>query len=86
MPGRNGTGPMGQGSLTGRGLGNCNGVNATRTGIGRGLGLGRGFRRNFAVAQTTVKTEKDLLMEQKNLKNRLDGISKQLENLSKDDK
>ncbi len=42
MPGYDRTGPRGQGSLTGRGLGPC----------GRGLafrrGLGRGFGRSFA--------------------------------------
>mgnify|MGYP001589281555 CR=1 FL=1 len=35
MPARNGTGPMGQGARTGRGMGNCNptkpGVNYTST-------------------------------------------------------
>lgn len=46
MPGLNGTGPMGSGSMTGRGLGYC------QTGIARaprnsvfGCGFGRGNRR-----------------------------------------
>lgn len=39
MPGRDGTGPMGQGRLTGRGLGPCG------RGLGRGVGLRRGLRR-----------------------------------------
>jgi uncharacterized protein DUF5320 len=56
MPGLDGTGPMGQGSGTGRGLGQCNPANDTqneefkrpmggafRNGRGRGFG-GRGFR------------------------------------------
>lgn len=60
MPGLDGTGPMGQGSQTGRGLGNCNPTNNAneqqntqrpmggffRRGGGRGFG-GRGFRRNW---------------------------------------
>jgi len=37
MPGRDGTGPSGQGPLSGRGLGPC----------GRGLGFRRGFGRGF---------------------------------------
>jgi hypothetical protein len=46
MPNRDGTGPRGEGSLTGRGLGNCsNNSNAQRMGLGRGNGRGRGFCR-----------------------------------------
>lgn len=37
MPGMDRTGPLGQGPLTGRGLGLC----------GRGLGFGRGMGRGF---------------------------------------
>lgn len=42
MPRRDGTGPMGQGTMTGRGLGVCSGVNAPGCGPGFGRGLGRG--------------------------------------------
>jgi hypothetical protein len=61
MPNRDGTGPNGEGSKTGRQLGNCEGANPStvenrpRLGLGRrprredyprrGRGLGRGFRR-----------------------------------------
>ena len=46
MPGFDGTGPMGAGSMTGRGLGNCNPAGSRmRPGTGRGMGLG--FRRGF---------------------------------------
>ena len=41
MPGRDGTGPMGLGAMTGRGAGYCGGRGAAQ-GVGRGLG--RGFR------------------------------------------
>ena len=85
---RDGTGPMGAGSMTGRGLGSCTGANAVKYGAGLGLGLGlglacrRGFGRGFAVNQNSSKTQKELLQEQKDvLKNRLDVIDKQLENL-----
>ena len=92
MPRRDGTGPMGAGPMTGRGLGLCTGANAVKYGAGLGLGLGlglacrrgfgRGFGRGIAVNQNTSKTQKELLQEQKNvLKSRLDVIDKQLENL-----
>ena len=92
MPRRDGTGPMGAGPMTGRGLGLCTGANAVKYGAGLGLGLGlglacrrgfgRGFGRGFAVNQNSSKTQKELLQEQKDLlKNRLDVIDKQLENL-----
>lgn len=44
MPGRDGTGPNGQGSVTGRGMGNCDNNNANPkngAAVGKGLGLGR---------------------------------------------
>ena len=44
MPFRDGTGPAGQGSRTGRGAGNCAGTGGTGRFGGRGLGLGRGRR------------------------------------------
>lgn len=52
MPFRDGTGPTGNGSRTGRGAGNCAGQGGTGRFGGRGLGLdrggrGRGFGRGF---------------------------------------
>lgn len=41
MPRFDGTGPMGEGPLTGGGRGNCN------TGIGFNKGIGQGFSRGF---------------------------------------
>jgi hypothetical protein len=92
MPGRNGTGPMGAGSMTGRGLGACTGVNAVGYGYGRGMGYGRGlfcrrgygrgFGRGVSIYETSPKTQKELLDEQKRiLQDRLEYIDKQLENL-----
>ncbi len=43
MPQRNGTGPMGMGARSGRGLGMCTGVNAPALGQGTGRGFGGGF-------------------------------------------
>jgi len=53
MPGFNRTGPMGEGALTGRGLGRCNPKNENQDDNitqadfrrGRGFGRGRGLRR-----------------------------------------
>lgn len=92
MPRRDGTGPMGAGSMTGRGLGFCTGANAVKyvAGLGMGLGLGlarrrgfgRGFARGFVVNQTSSKTQKELLQEQKTmLQDQLEAINEQLENL-----
>ncbi|MFZ5596509.1 MAG: DUF5320 domain-containing protein [Bacillota bacterium] len=40
MPGFNGSGPRGNGAMTGRGLGYC--MNYVGNGMSRGIGLGRG--------------------------------------------
>lgn len=86
MPRRDGTGPIGTGSMTGRGFGLCTGNNAVRYRVGQGLGLRltcrHGFGRDFAVNRAFSKTEKELLQEQKDiLQNRLEDIDNQLENL-----
>jgi len=47
MPRRDGTGPLGMGAMTGRGLGVCTGVNAPIYGGWFGGGCGRGFGRGF---------------------------------------
>lgn len=92
MPGRDGTGPMGAGTMTGRGLGFCTGAKAVKYGADLGLGLGLGFAcrrglgrrfgRVFANDKSTSKTQKELLQKEKAiLKNRVEAIDKQLENL-----
>lgn len=52
MPRRNGMGPNGAGSLTGRGLGSCNENQAkrmlNRNGLGGRRSMRRRFNRNFA--------------------------------------
>ena len=45
MPRGDGTGPWGQGSKTGRGLGYCSGYSAPGYTKGPGMGLARGFGR-----------------------------------------
>ena len=56
MPGFDGTGPMGQGPMTGRGLGRCTGfaggVGLRRGfGFGMGRGFGRGLGRRFGMGR-----------------------------------
>lgn len=84
MPRRDGSGPMGAGSMTGRGLGICTGVNSVRYGAGRrgNSGRGLGFRHGFAYIENLAQPDKAFLQAQKEtLKNRLKVIDKQLENL-----
>jgi len=68
MPGRNGTGPEGEGRLTGRGLGPCS-TDAQQEGetlpVGRGLGpcglgLRRGLGRLFGINQPKAEGEVQL--------------------------
>ena len=105
MPRRDGTGPAGQGSLTGRGLGNCTGARNAVYGNGYGCGYGRdlgmvmglvrraGYRRGFggyyapAPEPVVYVSQKDLLTaQQEDLKNRLEIINSQLQNLAEDSK
>ena len=90
MPGRDGTGPMGAGTMTGRGMGLCAG-DVPGYGAGRSLGLGlgwrrgcgRGFGRQFApVSLPDDVSRKGLLAQQKRaLEGRLEIINKQLDTL-----
>ena len=94
MPGRDGTGPMGRGTMSGRGLGVCNGANTGGYGFGfgrgsgRGLGLGAGFgcRRGFGgvfTGEAVALSDKEILSNQKELlQKRLELVRKQLENMS----
>ena len=71
MPRGDMTGPEGQGALTGRGMGRCQG-NASYV----GRGYGRGFRRRYSIytpSQEDLKAEKDAL------ERRLELIKEQLD-------
>jgi len=78
MPFGDGTGPSGQGPMTGRGVGYCAGFN--RPGYansiprrGMGFGRGRGWRRwgyyppVYPIAQPTAKEEKEMIQEEMNI-------------------
>jgi len=61
MAGQDGTGPNGQGPMTGRGLGPCGG--GMRRGCGRGFGRGFGFRAKYATPITLTKDEEKKILE-----------------------
>ncbi|MGA8942106.1 MAG: DUF5320 domain-containing protein [Thermoactinomyces sp.] len=90
MPGKDGTGPIGFGSKTGRGYGHCE--RAVKIGHGKssgrrmGFGCKHGFShrlgRNFEWDMFSPETKKKLLQKQKELfQIRIGAIDKQLENL-----
>jgi len=97
MPRGDGTGPNGQGSMTGRGMGYCAGFNAPGfmnggfgRGMGRGFGRGRGFGFRARAMQSvpiqpTVITEKQekqyLEQELGSLKEEMSEIEKRLKEL-----
>ena len=83
MPRYDGTGPDGQGSMTGRGLGPCErGLGKSRgmgRGLGRGLGRGYGFRQAQPI---TEAQEKSYLQEQLQvIEDTKEGIEKRLTEL-----
>ena len=83
MPYRDGTGPTGQGSRTGRGAGNCAGQGG-RSGFGRGR-RGRGFGRGFNRADYSPDGERTWLEGQvKSLKAALQSITERLDALKKE--
>ncbi|MFP4023682.1 MAG: DUF5320 domain-containing protein [Thiohalospira sp.] len=91
MPGRDRTGPLGQGSMTGRGMGFCSGneFSGNTTGVfGRGLargfrgGLGRrgGFSRfaSFGFGQNTEDAKQN---RKRAIESELDYLKKQINRL-----
>ncbi len=59
MPGLDGTGPMGQGAMTGRGMGNCQGnSNMQRLGVGYGKGVGCGRGNGMGCSYGVSNTRK----------------------------
>ena len=83
MPRGDGTGPMGNGPMSGRGFGNCTGYGAGRGsfGFGFGRGLCNRARMFFSPNQNTEKSflqkEADVLQNRLNfVRNRLDELGK----------
>ena len=93
MPRGDGTGPFGQGPMTGGGFGYCTGANPRRRGFafnygfGLGFGRGRGFRRfmPFYADRPNVTSKETLTEEKAFLEDRLNAINKELGNLTEND-
>jgi hypothetical protein len=65
MPNQDKTGPLGQGAMTGRGLGPCgNGIPRFQR-AGRGFGRGFCFRAGYAPITLTKEEEKKMLEAEK---------------------
>ncbi|HLD28460.1 MAG TPA: DUF5320 domain-containing protein [Patescibacteria group bacterium] len=76
MPRLDGTGPIGQGPMTGRGFGQCGG------GMARGGGLGFGWKRCMPMAWRQPAKE-DLEGEKKYLEAELEAVNEELKKLKK---
>ena len=85
MPNRDGTGPIGLESITGRKNGNCNGRglgNGQRNGQRNGQGMG--FRRGQGAMRGQLQTDELTILQnqQKNCESRLDAIKNRISELS----
>ncbi len=87
MPRGDGTGPMGQGPMTGRGTGRCAGNNVGGYGFGRqrfgrGLGFGFGMGNSFNQSENAEASEKNWIENVINaLKNQLSALEKRKKDL-----
>ncbi len=87
MPALDGTGPRGQGPMTGRGLGYCSPGYARGYGLGyrrfgRGFGFVRGWGWPYYSRGPTAKEEKEILADElKGLKEEMKEIEGRLEEL-----
>ncbi|MCD6435848.1 MAG: DUF5320 domain-containing protein [Clostridiales bacterium] len=82
MPAGNKTGPLGQGPMTGRGMGTCNTNNTSANnsffGFGRGFGRsgGFGFRRGFGQGYVVDQTNDNEVQSLKDRIAKLEDIIK----------
>jgi len=83
MPGFDGTGPEGQGTMTGRGLGPCSyGMQrGFRRGMGRGFGRSRGFRYRKQIPFTKEEEKKILETDLKELEAEKEAIQERLKEI-----
>ena len=91
MQGRDGTGPMGAGAGTGRGMGGCVGTpvngqypvygSGCQRRAGRGGMQSRGFGRGFAGVYPAATQKETLEQQRAALQARLDQVDGQLKNL-----
>lgn len=79
MPNGDGTGPNGNGPLSGRRMGSCGEKQSERRGYGRNRGAGRGFGMNWVNAQGSSQS----FNEKSWLENTIEAIKDQLKALEK---
>ena len=86
MPRMDGTGPMGAGTMTGRGHGPCAGGKSVGCGMGRGAGMGRRmnngqeFRMGAAMNANPITDAREQLQQRRDfLKTQLDALDKTLQ-------
>jgi len=80
MPRRDRTGPMGEGPMTGWGMGPCGRGMGRRFGRGRGFGRGFGFRRFYEPYPRTQITKEE---ETKMLEDEIKFLQEETESLKK---
>lgn len=89
MPYFDGTGPMGYGPMTGRGMGPCAGYYprgyGRGFGRGHGRGWGRGFGRGFFWQKPLSKEEEleDMRLYKKDLEQELSELEKEISQMEK---
>ena len=79
MPGQDGTGPQGMGTLLGRGLGPCGG--GMRRGCDRVFGRGMGFGYRRQVTLTEAEEKKILEADLKDIEAEKEAIQKRLKDM-----
>ena len=79
MPYKDGTGPMGQGPMTGRGMGPCG--RGAGFGRGRGFGRGMGYRCAYPITLSKEEQKKILEAELEDIETEKKEIQKRLEEL-----
>jgi len=82
MPRGDGTGPLGQGPMTGRGAGLCAGY--PTPGMGRGMGRGMGMGRGRFFSSSPQQELGMLKSQSEYFKSALDGVNKRISELEKD--
>ncbi|MBW3004341.1 DUF5320 domain-containing protein [Candidatus Woesearchaeota archaeon] len=86
MPAQDGTGPMGRGPMTGRGMGPCGAGMQRGSGFGRGMRGGRGWFCRFPfiepVALTQEEQKKVLEAEKEELEFELKRIKEKLDEIN----
>lgn len=92
MPKLDGTGPQGQGPMTGRGMGKCAGAQPLYYGLGQGRRMGANRGRKIGLgrlgwfgAGLDKVDQKEVLKEEKDaLKKELELVEKELKDLEKE--